>query len=97
MNKTTNKLTETEKTVLRSTGHSFSDVREISNSIKNTKYYIIIQETGKQKEIDEEKAIRTLGREEWLRGISRSTFYNETTRWGINGERIKMVTKNWSR
>ena len=89
-------LTQTEKINLREKGYSVADLREIKDSIKCTTYHLI-HPNGKREEISETKAIELLGREEWLKGLSRSAFYTETNRWGLNGERINMHTRNYSR
>ena len=93
--KNTEKLTRDDKEQLRESGHSASDISEISHGIAKTTYFLITVK-DEPKQITETEAIGRLGREEWLRAISRSTFYAETTRYGLNGERIRVNTKLWA-
>jgi len=88
-------LTKTEKQQLRDSGYSAADVSEISSMIKKTSYALVTEKNEKLT-ISEKEAIKRLGRDEWIRGICRSVFYTETTRYGLNGERLHLYTKNYS-
>ena len=88
-------ITDPEKVILHEKGYSASDIREISAGLKKTTYYIIDKE-GFPLQITESDAIRRLGREEWLKGVARSTFHNEALRWGLSGERVKIQTRLWA-
>ena len=84
-------LTAKEKSQLKEKGYSTSDLNEITRGIKITKYILILEK--KTKEISEEEAIKRLGREEWLKGIAKSSFNMESIREGLKGERIMLKTK----
>ena len=90
------KLTSSEKTALKESGYSQQDLREIESAIPKTSYRLILDKSD-YKEISEAKAMELLGRKEWLKGISRSTFYVETVREGLKGEKILMYSRIWSR
>ena len=81
-----------ERKALSEAGYSNSDILQIAADVKKTKYYLVTPD-NKRHSITESEAIERLGREEWLRGIARSTFYIDTTRYGLNDERIAMHSK----
>jgi hypothetical protein len=81
-----------ERKALSEAGYSNSDILQIAAAVKKTKYYLVTPD-NKRHSITESEAIERLGREEWLRGIARSTFYIDTTRYGLNDERIAMHSK----
>ena len=81
-----------ERKALSEAGYSNSDILQIAAAVKKTKYYLVTPD-NKRHSITESEAIERLGREEWLRGIARSTFYVDTTRYGLNDERIAMHSK----
>lgn len=85
-------LTKQEKEKLSSSGYSNSDIQQICGAVKKTKYALVSPD-GKKHTITEEEAVERLGRDEWLRGIARSTFYIDTIRYGLNNERIAMHSK----
>lgn len=85
-------LTAIEKQLLEMSGHSKQDIQDILKAIKKTTYELL-GNNGLNKEISTDEAIEILGREEWVRGIARSTFYIHTTRSGLNGERVAMHSK----
>lgn len=85
-------LTAEDKNILELSGHSRSDIAEIQSAIKQTSYAVVC-DNGERLTISQEEAIRRLGRVEWLRGIARSAFYIDTTRRGLNGERIALHSK----
>lgn len=85
-------LTPVDCLTLQSIGHSAADISEIKHGIKKTTYYLLDENSNKS-EITEDEALTILGRDEWLRGIARSSFYMETTRFGLAGERVRMETK----
>lgn len=86
------KITLEERTALKEKGYSAHDIQEIVTGAKKTTYLLIVQ--GEQPvTITEKEAIERLGREEWLRGLCRSAFEAESTRWGLNDERILIHTK----
>ena len=85
-------LTKEEKELLSSSGYSNSDIQQICAAVKKTKYALVTPD-GKKLTITEQEAVERLGREEWLRGIARSTFYIDTIRYGLNNERIAMHSK----
>ena len=87
-------LTKQEKAELKEKGYSFSDIQEIVKGAKKTIYYLIAD--GNQTSIDENEAIERLGREEWLRGLARSSFHIGTNRYGLNGETVRMETRLYS-
>lgn len=88
-------LTPSDCILLQSIGHSNTDIAEIRHGIKKTTYFILDEKSNKS-QITEDEALTILGREEWLRGIARSSFYMETTRYGLAGERVRMETKLFS-
>lgn len=89
-------LTNTEKQELIDSGHSRADIQFICSAIRHTTYALVSQD-GEQLTITEEEAIRRLGRHEWVRGVARSAFYINTTRNGLNGERIRLHSKTYDR
>lgn len=91
-----NILTEKEKQELIDSGHSRADIQFICSAIRRTSYALVSQD-GRQLTITEEEAIRRLGRHEWVRGVARSAFYINTTRNGLNGERIRLHSKMYDR
>ena len=88
------KLTSGERATLRNEGYSVNDIREITRTIKTTTYNEVLP-SGETRAISEATAISILGREEWLRGVARSAFHVETTRYGKKGERIHLYSKIW--
>lgn len=88
------KLTVEEKINLRQSGYSNSDIQEIQQAIPKTTY-TVIEPSGFRRELTEEEAIASLGREEWLKAISRSTFYVETFRYSLTGEKVRVYSKVW--
>ena len=88
-------LTHTDKSFLESKGHSHADIVEIVHCLKYT-VYSLVTDDGTTLTIDVKEAIERLGREEWLKGIARSSFYSETTRTGLAGEKVLIRTKNWA-
>ncbi len=81
-----------ERKALSEAGYSNSDILQIAAAVKKTKYYLVTPDNNRHS-ITESEAIERLGREEWLRGIARSTFYIDTIRYGLNDERIAMHSK----
>lgn len=96
MNKNNETLTKEEQETLKESGYSSYDIREILQACKKATYSII-NAIGEKKDITEKKAIRLLGRDEWIRAMSRVAFHMESTRTGLNGERIYVFSKMWSR
>lgn len=87
-------LTRDDRKFLDKIGHSISDIAEIGKFLGKTRYELITPD-GETLTISENEAITRLGREEWLRGIGKSTFFVETTRWGLNGERVRIRTESY--
>lgn len=85
-------LTDPEKKELENSGYSKQDIQCIVSAIKKTTY-ALVQQDGTQLTIGPQEALERLGREEWIRGIARSAFYVDTTRYGLNGERISLHSK----
>lgn len=94
MKETITKLSNTEIIRLRESGFSSNDIKEINTAIKKTTYHLVLP-TGEKKEITASEAIDTLGRDEWVKGVARSTFYVETTRTGLSGEKVHIYSKTW--
>ena len=88
-------LTHPDKIFLESKGHSHADIVEIIHCLKHT-VYSLVTDDGTTLTIDAKEAIERLGRDEWLKGIARSSFYCETTRIGLSGEKVHIRTKNWA-
>lgn len=93
--KSSTTLTHGERAALESSGHSKHDVQEILAAIRKTSYFMV-EDGQEDKPISEDEALALLGREEWIRGLARSTFHAETTRYALNGQRVKMVSRVWS-
>lgn len=88
-------LTTDEKTMLMKSGHSKNDINEIVSSVKKTKYFL--KNGQEETPLSPEEAINILGRDEWARGVARATFYGESTRWGLNDERVTVRANNHAR
>lgn len=88
-------LTADEKEMLMKSGHSKSDINEIVSCVKKTKYFL--KNGQEETPLSPEEAINILGRDEWAKGIARATFYGETTRWGLNNERVAVRANNYTR
>ena len=88
-------LTHTDKSFLEPKGHSHADIVEIAHCLKHTVYELVTSDESVLT-IDAKEAIERLGRDEWLKGIARSSFYCETTRIGLSGEKVLIRTKNWA-
>ena len=87
-----NFLTNEEKISLEESGYSKGDIQQILKAINKTRYALVTDDNRKLT-ISESEAIERLGREEWVKGIARSTFYIDTIRFGMSGERIAMHSK----
>ena len=87
-------LTAKEKKQLLQDGYSKADVTEITICVKNISYTLIANE-GTELTIAESEAKERLGQEEWLKGVARATFFTDTTRDGLSGERIHIHCKNY--
>lgn len=84
-------ITKEEKRSLTLQGYSRTDINEIIRAARKTSYFLVC---GQQRlTIPESEAVERLGREEWLKGITRSAFHIDTTRHGLNGEMIHMHSK----
>lgn len=88
-------LTADEETMLKKSGHSERDIKEIASCVKKTKYFL--KNGQEETPLSPEEAINILGRDEWARGVARATFYGESTRWGLNNERVTVRAKNHAR
>ena len=82
-------LTKEEKKQLEDSGYSKADIQQITAAIKKTEYFLVTP-TGQRLIIPQSEAIERLGRKEWLRAIAKSTFFVNTTRYGLNNERIAL-------
>ena len=89
-------LTKEDREMLIASGHSRSDIIEIVSSLKKTEYFLK-SPSGDETSITPEEAASILGREEWARGVARSTFYSESTRYGLADERVVIRSKNYLR
>lgn len=88
-------LTKEERDMLMSSGHSKNDINEIVASLKKTTYFLKCGAV--EKPLTPTEAIDILGRTEWAKGVARATFYSETTRWGLNDERVVVKFNNHAR
>ena len=88
-------LTADEETMLMKSGHSKSDINQIASCVKKTKYFL--KNGQEETPLSPEEAINILGRDEWAKGVARATFYGETTRWGLNDERVTLRANNYAR
>lgn len=68
------KLTETDQKLLKKRGYSDKDFSQKETAINTSKYYIY-NDQKKSVSITPEKAIKLLGKEEFLSGIARSAFH----------------------
>lgn len=87
-------LTKEERNMLIASGHSKSDITEIVSAIKKAEYFLLAPD-GKETPISFDEAVSILGREEWARGIARATFYSQTTRYGLNDEKVVIRACNY--
>ena len=76
------KLTLKDKALLRSWGHTEDDLSQIETAIHSSK----TQYTLEGVPIDREEALRLLGREKYLSGISRSAFHYSAVRETYDGK-----------
>lgn len=74
------KLTNRDKEILRKWGHSEDDLKQIEEATRKTVYEL----NGKEK-ISYHDAIKLLGREVFLSGISRSAFHWSALRYTEDG------------
>lgn len=84
-------ITKQEKQDLMDAGYSRQDINQIIAAEKQTSYYLV--QAGNRLTITKDEAIERLGRDEWLRGLAKSTFFVDTVRNGLNGERIALHSK----
>ena len=88
------KLSTNEKKELRNRGYSLDDIKEINFALKKTTYTLILEPLD-YKDITPEEAIKILGKDEWLRGISRAAFHIETVRTAPDGQKVRIYAKTW--
>ena len=67
------KLIKEDKKLLKGWGIEEEDFNQIERAIKKTVYELKVKDITK--EITQEEALKILGREEFLSGISRSSFH----------------------
>lgn len=81
------KLTNEDKKQLKEYGYTEDDFSQIERAMQKskTKYSVVNIQTGKKETISRERAIKILGRETWLSGISRSAFHWTATRDNMRG------------
>lgn len=72
-------------------GYSHADINEIVRAAKKTEYSLLCD--NERLTIGEKEAHDRLGHDEWLKGILRSAFHVETTRYGKHGEKIHLHSK----
>lgn len=77
---------------MKESGYSLDDLNQIAEAVGKTTY-TLINFNNQHFKISEAEAIERLGREEWIKGICRSAFYVDTTRFCLNGEKIAMHSK----
>lgn len=71
------KLTNSDKTLLKSWGYEEKDFAQIEEATQKTDYIL------NNKKISQKEALGKLGRKEYLSGISRSAFHFTAMRNGI--------------
>ena len=76
------KLNKEDKALLKEWGHLESDLEQIEEATRKTKYEL------NDKNISTKKAIEILGREKYLSGISRSAFHWTALRSNDNNESV---------
>lgn len=74
------KLTKSDKTYLLSIGTPNEDLEQIEYATNKTRYTEISSKDGSEKRISMTAAIKILGRETWLNGLSRSSFHSTAIR-----------------
>ena len=79
------KLTKEDKKLLKGCGVEEEDFDQIERATKKTVYEL--KDKDGTREITQEEALRILGREEFLSGISRSSFHYSAVREN-GGKRI---------
>lgn len=67
------KLTKEDKSLLKKWGHPEEDILQIEKAVKISRYIYSCKD--KEISISQEEAIKSLGRELFLSGISRSAFH----------------------
>lgn len=77
------KLTETERIFLKKRGYSDKDFSQIEMAIDISEYHLYNNQE-KSVSITSEKAIKLLGKEEFLSGIARSAFHWSAVRVNNN-------------
>lgn len=77
------KLTETERIFLKKRGYSDKDFPQIEMAIDISEYHLYNNQE-KSVSITSEKAIKLLGKEEFLSGIARSAFHWSAVRVNNN-------------
>lgn len=69
------KLTNQDKEYLKKIGYTNKDFSQIEQATGKTIYTLCDENSGKETRINTADAIETLGRENYLSGISRSAFH----------------------
>lgn len=87
-------LTRQEQDQLKKTGYSTNDIHEIQIGIRKTTYALVTPD-GQQLPIPESEAVDRLGREAWVKAVSKSAFDMFVTVIGLNEEKIRLHTKNY--
>lgn len=80
------KMTEERKQMFRDMGHEESDMRQLSEALKRTKYKISSREEGRTTPISAVQALEILGEKKFLSGISRSAYHYTAARETEDGK-----------
>ena len=83
------KLTNADKAYILSIGFPKEDLEQIEAAVDNTKYTLILG-NGRERPLTRLGAMRKLGRQTFLNGISRSAFHWTAMR-ETKGERVEHV------
>lgn len=89
-------LTIDDRKLLKASYFSKNDIHTISSSIESMMYFLK-DSSGVETSITPERAIIILGREEWVRGVAKATFFSNTTRTGLFDEKVVIRIKDSSR
>jgi len=98
-------LTDNDRKLLKSWGNKPVEVAQIAQAVFFTSYKCcktVMDEKmnvtcGKREDISETEALRKLGRERFLRGLSRSAFHWNATCETDDGELIEFDSKRYFR
>ena len=80
------KTTKEMENVLLSFGHPKEDLWQLKKAIREAELTLTDKASGKEKRINNEKAVEILGMETFLSGISRSAFHATASRDSKDGK-----------